>query len=108
VAQHNTQKYRDRHPARGPAESLGTDFLDFSLPKEPSVFFFFDPCEDRILLKVLRNVRSSLAEHPRAAYIVCVAPTATKKAMLDAADWLVLFVENEEFRFVIYQFDQAG
>ena len=107
VAQHNIQKYRDRQPTCGPAESLCTDFLDFSLPKEPSVFFFFDRCEDRILLKVLRNIRLSLAEHPRAAYIVYVAPTATKKATLDAADWLVLFVENTEFRFAIYQFEQA-
>jgi SAM-dependent methyltransferase len=107
VGQHNIQKCRDRHPTCGPAESRCTDFLDFSLPKVPSVFFFFDPCEDHILLKVLRNIPLSLAEHPRAAYIVYVAPTATKKATLDAADWLVWFLENTEFRFAIYQFDQA-
>lgn len=107
VAQHIIQKYRDRQLTCGPAGSLCTDFPDFSLPKEPSVFFFFDRCEDRILLKVLRNIRLSLAGHPRAAYIVYVVATATKKATLDAADWLVLLVENTEFRFAIYQFEQA-
>lgn len=107
VAQHNIQKYMDRHPPCGSVESVCMDFLDFSLPEEPSVFFFFDPCEDPILTKLLRNIRLSLEEHPRAAYLVYIAPTASKKALLDAEDWLVLLVENTEFRFATYQLDQA-
>ena len=107
IAQHNIQKYMDRHPPCGSVESVCMDFLDFSLPEEPSVCFFFDPCEDAILTKLLRNIRVSLEGHPRAAYLVYVAPTASKRALLDAEDWLVLLVENTEFRFATYQFDQA-
>jgi hypothetical protein len=64
IAQHNIQKYMDRHPPCGSVESVCMDFLDFSLPEEPSVFFFFDPCEDAILTKLLRNIRVSLEGHP--------------------------------------------
>jgi SAM-dependent methyltransferase len=107
VAQHNIRKYMDRHPACDSVESVCLDFLEFSMPKEPSVFFFFDPCEDPILIKLLRNIRLSLDEHPRSAYLVYVAPTASKKALLDAVDWLVQSRENAEFKFCVYEPEQG-
>jgi hypothetical protein len=107
VAQHNIRKYMDRHPACDSVESGCLDFLEFSMPKEPSVFFFFDPCEDPILIKLLGNIRLSLEEHPRAAYLIYVAPTASKKALLDAPDGLVQSRQNAEFKFCVYESEQG-
>jgi len=31
------------------------DFVDFALPPEPSVFFFYEPCDDVLFVRVLRG-----------------------------------------------------
>jgi Methyltransferase domain len=108
AAQQNIQKYSLRHAMCGPVESVCTDFLDFPLPDEPTVFFFFDPCEDAVLIKLLRNIRDSLAQHPRPAYLVYVGPTPSKKVWLDSVGWLTQFSQVTEFRFCVYRADECG
>lgn len=108
AAQQNIQKYSARHLMCGPAESVCMDFLDFPLPDEPSVFFFFDPCEDAVLIKLLRNIRDSLTQHPRQAYLIYVAPTASKKVLLNSISWLTQLREDTEFRFFIYRANDCG
>jgi len=79
------------------------DFLEFSLPAEPLVLFFFDPCEDAVLVKLVDNIRRSLEANPRAAYLIYVAPTPSKMALLDATEWLVRLKESREFNFFVYR-----
>jgi len=107
VAQRNIENFGDRRRKCGPLESVCMDFVDFSPPDEASVLFFFDPCEDAILIELLRNIHRSLEQHPRSAYLVYVAPTASKKVLLDDADWLIQRRVNEEFRFCVYQARQG-
>jgi SAM-dependent methyltransferase len=84
-------------------ESLCMDFLEFPLPPEPSVLFFFDPCDESVLAKMLAKISRSLEENPRALYVIYVAPTAAKKRLLDSAGCLRAVVQNGERNFCIYQ-----
>jgi SAM-dependent methyltransferase len=101
IAQSNIAKYDPRRKS-GPIESVCMDFLDFDLPSGPSVFFFFDPCENAVLARLLARIRQSLEAHPRAAYIVYIAPTPARKSLLDATPWIVKEKDDPETRFCIY------
>lgn len=102
IAQSNIAKYDARRKS-GPMESICMDFLDFPLPPEPSVFFFFDPCENAVLAQLLGQIRQSLDAHPRPGYIVYIAPTSARKALLDSTPWIVKENENAEIRFCVYR-----
>ena len=102
IAQRNIQKYGARRKS-GPVESVCMDFLVFPLPAEPSVFFFFDPCENAVLIQLLRRIRQSLDENPRMAYIVYIAPTPSRKALLDASEWMVKEKDDADVRFCVYR-----
>jgi hypothetical protein len=84
-------------------ESLCMDFLEFRLPPEPSVLFFFDPCDESVLAKLLAKISQSLEENPRELYVICVAPTAAKKRLLESAGCLRKVVTGGEQNFCIYQ-----
>lgn len=87
----------------GPVESVCADFLEFDLPSVASVFFLFDPCDDPVLKKVLCRIQESLERTPRIAYLVYVAPTESKKNLLDATAWLVKTSENTERNYRVYR-----
>ena len=84
-------------------ESVCMDFLEFPLPPEPSVLFFFDPCDESVLAKMLAKISQSLAAHPRELRVIYVAPNAAKERLLDAAGCLRKGVRNSEQNFCIYQ-----
>jgi SAM-dependent methyltransferase len=102
IAQENIAKHAN-HRMSGPVESICMDFLDFPLPAEPLVLFLFDPCEDPVLVKVLARIRKALETDPRPAYLIYVAPTDKKKALLDVADWLVKIRESTELNSCVYR-----
>ena len=78
------------------------DFIDFVLPPEPSVLYFYEPCDDVLFARVLEKIRISLREHPRPLYLIYMAPR-TKEALLDAADFLVKGGQNAQFKFCWYR-----
>jgi SAM-dependent methyltransferase len=102
VAQQNIQKYASRRRC-GAVESVCMDFLNFALSKEPLILFFFDPCEDAVLVKLLRNVRQSLEANRRTAYVIYVAPTNSKKALFEQAEWLMKVQERDDLNTCIYR-----
>lgn len=101
IAQRNLEAFKGPRKCAA-AESVCMDFLLFELPNDPLVLFFFDPCEDRVLLQLLARVRQSIESHPRSAYLIYVAPTTSKKGTLDASDWLVRFEEDRDLNFCVY------
>lgn len=84
-------------------ESLCMDFLEFPLPLEPSVLFFFDPCDESMLKKMLAKIAQSLQENPRELYVIYVAPTAAKERLLDEPGCLRKVAGNGELNFCVYR-----
>jgi len=84
-------------------EALCMDFLEFSLPVEPSLLFFFDPCDESVLAEMLAKISRSLEANPRELYVIYVAPTAAKERLLDSAACLRKVVRNGEQNFCLYR-----
>jgi SAM-dependent methyltransferase len=50
------------------------DVINYKVKGEENVFFFFNPFDDVIMLKVVKNILSSLRENPRKIYIMYANP----------------------------------
>jgi len=83
-------------------EPVCMDFLEFSLPPTPSVLFFFNPCDEVVLAKMVRKIAQSIEASPRELYVVYVAPSATKERLLDTAECLRKVVRNGDQNFCVY------
>lgn len=107
IALSNIAKFNSPRRRCRAVESVCGDFLEFPLPLEPSVLFFFDPCDERVLAKMLAKIAESVGAHPREMYLVYVAPTAAKERLLDAASSFVTLVKNSEHNFCVYRGHRA-
>jgi SAM-dependent methyltransferase len=107
VAQRNIAKYSPLQRKCAAVESVCMDFLQFPLPLEPSVLFFFDPCDEGLLAKMLARISQSLRAHPREAYLIYVAPPESKERLLDTESFLVKLARNAEHNFCIYKLEPA-
>jgi len=102
IAQRNLQTY-PRHLLRcSDIESVCQDFLEFELPAEPSVLFFFDPCSEVLFRQLLARISASFQAHPRPLYLIYIAP-GKKEALLDAAEDQTNLEGNEDLDVSIYQ-----
>lgn len=102
VAQKNIELYVS-HRKSGPVESICMDFLNFTPPPEPLILFFFDPCEAPALTRLIGNLHESLRANPRECYLIYVAPTRSRKTLLDTAEWLSKVGESLELRAFVYR-----
>ena len=102
VAVDNIRKYKTPHQHCKAVDSVCMDFVDFQLPAEPSLLFFFDPCAEAVFEIVLKNIEQSFREHPREIYLVYVAPS-TNVHLLDSADFLLRLARNHELNFSVYK-----
>jgi uncharacterized protein (UPF0248 family) len=50
------------------------DATAYPIPKEKAVFYFFNPFNEIVLAKVLRNIQESIREDQRQVYIVYCNP----------------------------------
>jgi hypothetical protein len=91
-----TQKCRD-------IQSLNVDFVDFELPAEASLLFFFNPCRTRVRSEVVAGIGRSLLSHPRSLYMAYIAPTAEQQQVLTSTRFLEKIVDSPEFRFSLYR-----
>jgi SAM-dependent methyltransferase len=102
IAQRNIHLFPHGPDACSTVESRCMDFLDFDLPPDPSVLFFYDPCSETIFRSLLEKIRASLLAYPRLVHLIYVAP-GRKEALLDAAAFLVKGGHNEELYFSWYR-----
>jgi SAM-dependent methyltransferase len=102
IAQENLHRYRSPTQKCANVESLNVDFVDFALPSEPLLLFFFDPCRLPILKKVLVRIRQSLFAHPRPCTIAYVAPRDEVASLFSSADFLKEVSRNAELNFIVY------
>jgi hypothetical protein len=77
--------------------------VNFQLPPEASILFFFNPCRTQVLAKVVVEIGRSLRRYPRSTYIAYVAPTLEQDRLLVSADFLEKICENKVFNFCLYR-----
>lgn len=102
IAQRNLQTYKNTRQQCRSIDLVCMDIVDFPLPPDPSVLFFYDPSTERVLRQVLRNIEKSLRECPRQMYLIYIAP-GNKTALFDAAGFLKVVARNDNHNFIVYK-----
>lgn len=103
TAEQNFVRYQSATQKCKLLASVCMDFMDFALPLEPAVLFFFDPCDEIILARVLEKLGKSLQTSPRPMYLVYVAASPRKAQLLNSADFLTQVEANEKNDFCVYK-----
>jgi SAM-dependent methyltransferase len=70
AAQENVRRFRDPAQRCGNFELHCMDAADFPVPRDPAVFYFYNPFREEVMARVLGNIRRSLDEHPREVFII--------------------------------------
>jgi SAM-dependent methyltransferase len=76
IAEQNILRF---HPAERKCEhieSVCMDAREFKFPPEPLLLYLFNPFPEYVFERVLANLKRSLQEHPRPAFIVYNTPLA--------------------------------
>ena len=74
IAERNVRTYDPSRKRCGEIELICADATEFDLPNEPSIFYFFNPFDRKIFVRVLANLERSLRQHPREAYVLYANP----------------------------------
>ena len=48
--------------------------VNYEIDREDSIFFFFNPFDEKVLLDVVKNILKSLKKHPRKIFVVYINP----------------------------------
>jgi len=75
------------------------DATGYKIEKDTNCFFFFNPFDEVVMLKVVKNILSSLRENPRKVYVVYINPLH-KEIFLSAGfeeEWNFRKMEHLEF-----------
>jgi hypothetical protein len=73
IAQENIRKF-PKDASCDSIEALQGDATEFKFPPEPLVIFMFHPLPENGFRKVMGNLRSSLDENPRPAWLIYANP----------------------------------
>jgi hypothetical protein len=96
IAAENVRRYRAAVPTCPPVSLLCMNAADYIFPDEPVVLYLYNPFDDTVLRRVLRNLERSLARCPRD---VCVVYYWPKHAtVLDASPALAPVETAADYR----------
>ena len=102
-AMQNISRYRHRSQRCSIIESINVDALEYVFPEGNLILYLFNPFLPEVLKKVLTNLESSLAQHPRHVIVVMVNPVFG--FVIEEMPFLRLYLETRRFR--IYQSDNT-
>jgi SAM-dependent methyltransferase len=74
VALKNIAQYKSRHQRCFNVESVHMDATEYTFPLEPTILFFFNPFDEKIMRTVMTKIRKSLDRHPRDAKFLYYIP----------------------------------
>jgi SAM-dependent methyltransferase len=103
VAEENIRRYPAELQKCRDIQSCNVDFVEFLLPSDPLVLFFFNPCHVRVLSEVVSRLSRSLRANPRPLYLAYVAPWPEHEELLRTAGFLKEIHRSTEMNFVIYK-----
>ncbi len=73
AAEQNIQKVKASYPSTG-FTVICDDVVNYKIPADENVFFFFNPFDEVVMLQVVKNILQSLKESPRHVTIVYLNP----------------------------------
>ncbi len=88
VARENIERAR-RCLQAASADIVEADACEYPLPDDATVLLLFNPFDERIVRRVLENVRASLQKTPRALTIIYAIPKSRNDVLADVT-WLEL------------------
>lgn len=79
VARRNVASFRSERQQCLEFEVVCSDAVEFELPRDPAVLYFYNPFGEPVLSRVLGNIRRSYDDAPRTLYLVVTgdAPLAS-------------------------------
>lgn len=77
------------------------DAVNYSIKNEDTVFFFFNPFDEVVMLQVVKNILASLKKNPRKIYIVYVNPLHKEIFLSPGFEEEYYFKKMEYLEFVI-------
>ena len=86
AAQDNIRAYRGKRRC-DTINLVCMDASEYPIPHDDAIFYFFNPFNENVMRKVLGNIRCSLGEVPKDAYIVYLEPDC--KSLLEESGFLV-------------------
>jgi len=86
IAQQNIHKYKSDSQRCFDIEAICGDAREFTFPPEPTVLYLFNPLPEAGLAEMLRNLESSLNQHPRALFVLYHNPLL--EPLLAKQGWL--------------------
>ncbi len=72
-AERNIQRVQSNYPS-SQFKVICDDAINYLINEDDSVFYFFNPFDDVVILQVIKNILKSLKKRPRKAYIVYLNP----------------------------------
>jgi SAM-dependent methyltransferase len=103
VAQENIRNFRSGKQKCKTVESVCMDAVIYPLPLQNTILYFYFPFREPIMEKVLGNIHSSLAAHPREFRIINYDPTPGNLFQRDPT----LKVIKRNSTYVIYKIKKA-
>jgi len=73
LAEKNVAVNRSRYP-RAIFSVLHMDAVDYKVEPDDEVFFFYNPFNHLVLIRVIRNIQASLKTHPRKVHVIYLFP----------------------------------
>jgi hypothetical protein len=74
IAQNNIRIYRSKTQKCFDIESICMDAMNFCIPLAKSVFYFFNPFVNPVMLQVLDNIKKSYLDKPRKIFVIYYNP----------------------------------
>ena len=73
ICRDNLNKVKDKLRTKN-IEIHYDDAVDYKIPFDANVMFFFNPFDEQVMEKVLNNIESSLQNSKRTIYIIYLSP----------------------------------
>jgi hypothetical protein len=99
IAQKNIAAYDSQTQQCQDLTCLCADAIDFRLPPEPTVLYFYNPFQAKVMDRVIKNIERSLRDQPRDLWIIYYIPWEHRKFERSRE----LRVTESNWKFCIYQ-----
>jgi hypothetical protein len=99
IAERNLRSTRFADRRSGPVESICMDAVQFRIPEESVVFYFYDPFERTIMGSVRDNVVRSYEDNPRSIVVIYLDPLHSD--VWDEVGFLKRYAWSDEY--IIYK-----
>ena len=104
IAEDNMLKYFDEKKNVS-WKLFNQNALDFNIPQDANVFFFYDPFDEQIMSKVIRKIKLSFKKKNRTILIIYISPRCKHLFIKNSFRLIHLDVNNFNKGFAIFKYD---